>query len=76
MWLFIWIKLEMYYEASSTVHPLGIPLSPVGNVVIAGFFMNVPVAATPCTHESKQLVAEILVANIVILDKLVQPLNI
>lgn len=73
MWLFIWIKFKMCYEASSTVHPLGIPLSPVGKVVIAGFLINVPVDATLDTHEVKQLVAEIFVANIVILDKLLQP---
>ena len=66
----------IYTYAVFTVHPVGIPDTPLGNDVIDVAFVNVPVAATPLTHSSKQSHAEISVASIVMLLSEVQPLNI
>ena len=52
------------------------PDVPVGNEVIAGAFTNTPVGATPTTQLYKQLDADISVANIAILLRLIHPENI
>ena len=44
------IVLFVFYYASCTVHPLGIPLVPVVQDVMPAAFTNVPVDATPYTH--------------------------
>lgn len=66
MWLFIWIKFKMCYEASSTVHPDGIPLTPVVQFVIEESLIKVPVGATRFTQLVKQLLADMSVARHVI----------
>ena len=59
-----------------TVHPVGIPDTPLGNDVIDAAFVNVPVDATPLNQLFKHFVAEILVASIVMLSSFLQPENI
>ena len=59
-----------------TVHPDGIPDTPVGNDVIEVAFVNVPVDATPLTQLAKQLDAEISVASIVMALIFLQSYNI
>ena len=44
---------------SSTTHPLGIPLVPLGNDVISVCLTNVPLLATPLTQLVKQLFADL-----------------
>ena len=60
------IVLFVFYYAFCTVHPLGIPEAPVGRLVIAAFFTNVPVEDTPDTQLFKHPLADILVASILI----------
>ena len=49
--------------ASCTVHPVGMPLTPVVQDSILGFLTNVPVEATPDTQLFVQPDAEISVAK-------------
>ena len=57
------IVLFVFYYASCTVHPLGIPLVPVFQDAISAAFTNVLVDATPDTQLFVQLEAEISVAK-------------
>ena len=57
------IVLFVFYYASCTVHPVGMPLLPVVQDVIDDAFTNVPVDATPDTQLLVQLEAEISVAK-------------
>ena len=61
----------IYEDASTTVHPSGIPVLPVVQVVFL-FLTNVPLAATSATQVLVQLCAEISVARQVIELRLVQ----
>ena len=44
------VKCLSYADAVCTVHPVGIPLTPVVVQVAALFLTNVPVDATPLTQ--------------------------
>lgn len=46
---YIFLLFKIYIYSSITVHPIGIPESPDGQVAPA-FLTNVPVAATPFTQ--------------------------
>ena len=63
-----------YYDASCTVQPDGIPLTPVGHEVMDAALVKVPDAATPLTQFLQLLVP--VVARHFIELRFVQSLNI
>ena len=63
------------FYCSFTVHPLGMPLMPVGHDVAPLALVNVPVVATPSSHPVVQSLALMSVAMQVTEFRLVQPWN-
>ena len=71
-----WGDSRRGYCASTTVHPSGMPLSPVVHLFVDLALVNVPVAATPDSHSVQLLSFTPVVARQVTALRFVQPLNI
>ena len=69
-----WGDSRRGYCASTTVHPSGMPLSPVVQLFVD--LVNVPDAATPDSHSVQLLSFTYEVARQVTALRFVQPLNI